>query len=198
MWSSLSIKPPTFSCACASVNEGRTAKANAVKAGNLGCTANAATEPPQHLPVPPPPPPLPENIARNKTRQLARSRALHETEPASETQETLADENTGLLVGSPAARPAKRELMHPPPGNWQDPNAKKPCMPTLPDTPPGFLRAQPQVPTEIALELCAGHAGLSVQLAKVGFHAIGVDHKGNKRENVIPLVIIDLTTPEGQ
>ena len=50
----------------------------------------------------------------------------------------------------------------------------------------------------MALELCAGHAGYTAALWDHGFEAIGVDWKHNRHDSVIPVMSVDLPSPEGQ
>ncbi len=49
-----------------------------------------------------------------------------------------------------------------------------------------------------ALELCCGHAGLTAALWDHGFDATGSDWVNNKHQPTVPILQIDLTTPEGQ
>ena len=50
----------------------------------------------------------------------------------------------------------------------------------------------------IALEICCGHVGLALACCKMGFVAKGVDWQGNRHKPVIPIIRLDLTTPEGR
>ncbi len=49
-----------------------------------------------------------------------------------------------------------------------------------------------------ALELCCGHAGLTAALCDAGLDACGVDWAKNKHQPAIPILHVDLTSPEGQ
>ena len=51
---------------------------------------------------------------------------------------------------------------------------------------------------QIALEICCGHEGLAVAFCKVGFVAKGIDWQGNRHKPVIPILRLDLATPDGQ
>jgi hypothetical protein len=50
----------------------------------------------------------------------------------------------------------------------------------------------------LTLEICAGSAGLTAALRRVGFDALGVDHKGNKHFPKAPTAKIDISSAEGQ
>ncbi len=91
------------------------------------------------------------------------------------------------MLGPPRADPTDIPLP-PPPGQWFEP-PKEPIedKPTL-----------PEMGNEMVIELCCGHAGYTAALAKVGFHLVGIGRNGNKHETVVPVVIADLTTADGQ
>ena len=51
--------------------------------------------------------------------------------------------------------------------------------------------------TMYTAELCAGSAGLSMQLARVGLATVAVDHKFNKHAPKVPCVRLDLSKESG-
>ena len=52
--------------------------------------------------------------------------------------------------------------------------------------------------SQIAIEICCGHAGLTAALWDAGFEATGIDWGGNRHRPTVPIIRADLTTPEGQ
>ena len=58
--------------------------------------------------------------------------------------------------------------------------------------------AQPKVLRDKAFEVFCGAAGLTLNLTKAGFDALGVDHKGNKDKPKGRCLWIDLSTKRGQ
>ncbi len=76
-----------------------------------------------------------------------------------------------------------------------DVHQAKPSAPRiLPKLSPMIKQERPKV----ALEICCGHAGLTSALYEVGFNAKGVDWKGNKHKSRMPILLADLTAPNGQ
>ena len=50
----------------------------------------------------------------------------------------------------------------------------------------------------LAVELCAGTAGLTAELRYLNFDAVAIDHKKNRHATKAPCVLLDLATPHGQ